>query len=224
MDYPNPGAENLLVYGIRSQSAEARHTTKLSDTVELWARVNEFGATPPVDIFPFLKLIPERYLGNWVTRAKVVHDALHELYESLLASVIRRREAIGSTDCIIDRLLENQEKTGLTSHQIAFLSGVTIKGGSDTSASVLASTVQALVTWPDVQQKAHAEIDAVVGEDRLPTWDDYEKLPYIAAMVKESHRWRPVAPLGVPHALSEGPYRCKPMFVEPVLMQSQTNG
>jgi cytochrome P450 family 619 len=152
--------------------------------------------------------VPERFLGNWRTRAKVVHDALHELYEGLLASVLRRREAIGPTDCIIDQLLDGQEKSELTTHQIAFLSGVTIKGGSDTSASVLASTMQALVTWPEVQRKAHAEIDAVVGEDRLPTWDDYAQLPYIAAMVKESHRWRPVAPLGVPHALSEGEHCC----------------
>jgi cytochrome P450 family 619 len=195
-----------LVYGIRSKSAVAPHTVKLSDTVEYWARINEFGATPPVDIFPFLKLVPERFLGNWRTRAKVVHDALHELYEGLLASVLRRREAIGPADCIIDQLLDGQEKSELTTHQIAFLSGVTIKGGSDTSASVLASTMQALVTWPEVQRKAHEEIDAVVGEDRLPTWEDYARLPYIAAMVKESHRWRPVAPLGVPHALSEGQY------------------
>jgi cytochrome P450 family 619 len=191
-------------YGFRSPSIEAKHTRTLSDSVELWARINEFGATPPVDIFPFLKLVPERFLGNWRTRAKVVHDALHDLYYNLMSSVIRRRESIGSVGSIMDRLLEGQEKTGLTSHQIAFICGVTIKGGSDTSASVLSSTIQALLTWPEVQKKAQAEMDLVVGEDRLPTWEDYEKLPYVAAMVKESHRWRPVAPLGVPHALSEG--------------------
>jgi cytochrome P450 family 619 len=191
-------------YGFRSPSIEAKHTRTLSDAVELWARINEFGATPPVDIFPFLKFVPERFLGNWRTRAKVVHDALHDLYYSLMSSVIRRRESIGSIGSIMDRLLEGQEKTGLTSHQIAFICGVTIKGGSDTSAAVLSSTMQALLTWPEVQRKAQAEMDSVVGENRLPTWEDYEKLPYVAAMVKESHRWRPVAPLGVPHALVAG--------------------
>lgn len=191
-------------FGIRSPSIDAKHTRILSDIVELWARINEFGATPPVDIFPFLKLVPERFLGNWVTRAKVVHDALHDLYDNLMSSVIRRRGVMGSTGSMMDRLLDGQEKTGLTSHQIAFICGVTIKGGSDTSASALTSTMQALITWPEVLKKAQAEMDAVVGEDRLPTWDDYGRLPYTAAMVKETHRWRPVAPLGVPHALSEG--------------------
>lgn len=133
-----------------------------------------------------------------------VHDVLHDLYGGLLKSVMRRRQAIGSIDSLVDRVLDQQEKHGLTTHQVMLLAGVTIKGGSDTTASVLTSTIQALVINPNVQRKAQAEIDSVVGEDRTPTWDDYEKLPYTAAMVKESHRWRPVAPLSVPHALSEG--------------------
>lgn len=194
----------LLVYGIRSPSIDAPHTKKLAEAGEIWARINEFGATPPVDIFPFLKWIPQRFLGNWVTRSMEVHDALHDLYEGLLNSVMRRRQAIGTIDSLVDRVLDQQEKHGLTTHQVMLLAGVTIKGGSETTASVLTSTIQALVTNPEVQRKAQAEIDSVVGEDRTPRWGDYEKLPYTAAMVKESHRWRPVAPLSVPHALSEG--------------------
>ena len=129
---------------------------------------------------------------------------MHKLYTGLLSSVLKRRQAIGSQFTVLDRLLDNQEKTGLTTHQITLLSGVTIKGGSDTSASVLASFVQAMVVYPEVQKKAQAEIDAVLGEDKVPEWSDYDKLPYVAQIVKESHRWRPVAPLSVPHALSEG--------------------
>ena len=43
----------------------------------------------------------------------------------------------------------------------------------------------------------------MVGEDRSPNWQDYSKLPYIAQTVKEAMRWRPVTPLGFPHALAE---------------------
>jgi cytochrome P450 family 619 len=52
--------------------------------------------------------------------------------------------------------------------------------------------------------KAQAEIDAVVGEGRSPTWEDYASLPYVAATVKEAMRWRPVTPLAFPHCLAEG--------------------
>lgn len=59
-----------------------------------------------------------------------------------------------------------------------------------------------MVLHPDVQKKAAAELDRVVGRDRMPTFQDYEYLPYIRALVKEIMRWRGVAPLGTAHACS----------------------
>ena len=52
---------------------------------------------------------------------------------------------------------------------------------------------------PDVQVKAQAELDAVVGSDRFPEYSDRESLPYINAIVKEAYRWQNVVPLGVVH-------------------------
>ena len=115
---------------------------------------------------------------------------------------------------IMDRLLDQQKANDLTTHQVTLLAGVATKGGSDTSASVLASFIQAMVTWPEVQRKAQAEIDAVIPEDRVPDFDDYEKLPYVAQIIKEGHRWRPVAPLSVPHALSQGEFATTPSQIE----------
>ncbi len=48
---------------------------------------------------------------------------------------------------------------------------------------------------PDVQRKGQAELDAVVGSDRLPTFADRPNLPYVNAMVKEVLRWNAVVPL-----------------------------
>ena len=53
-----------------------------------------------------------------------------------------------------------------------------------------------MVLYPEVQKKAQAEIDAVVGQNRLPEFRDRPSLPYINAVVKESLRWNLVAPLG----------------------------
>jgi cytochrome P450 len=54
----------------------------------------------------------------------------------------------------------------------------------------------ALALYPEVQKKAQAEIDAVIGPNRLPDFEDRSSLPYINAMVKELMRWHLVAPLG----------------------------
>lgn len=64
------------------------------------------------------------------------------------------------------------------------------------TASALSLFLLAMVLYPDVMRKAQAEIDEIVGRDRLPNFGDHDKLPYINAMVKEVLRWRPVSPLG----------------------------
>ena len=93
-----------------------------------------------------------------------------------------------------------------------------IEAGSDTTAAFLQSFILLLVAHPEVQAKAQREIDEVVGTDRMPTLNDFAKLPYLRAVVSEvrpldwiilevvaniaaqTHRFRPVAPLTVPHA------------------------
>ena len=61
----------------------------------------------------------------------------------------------------------------------------------------------ALATHPHVLKKCQAEVDSVVGPDRLPTYDDEADLPYIKATVRELFRWRPVGPTAIPHASTE---------------------
>lgn len=53
---------------------------------------------------------------------------------------------------------------------------------------------------PDVLSRAQKDIDAVIGSERLITYDDRASLPYIEALYRETLRWRPVAPLSVAHA------------------------
>ena len=54
-----------------------------------------------------------------------------------------------------------------------------------------------MTLYPGVQKKAQAEIDAVVGPDRLPSFSDRNSLPYIEALVKEVLRWNVAAPTGI---------------------------
>ena len=58
---------------------------------------------------------------------------------------------------------------------------------------------------PEVQAKAQAELDSYVSA-RLPEVEDREHLPYCLATLMEVLRWRPSAPLGVPHRLMVDDY------------------
>lgn len=46
-----------------------------------------------------------------------------------------------------------------------------------------------MVLYPEVYKKAQAEVDRVVGQDRLPDFEDRESLPYLECVVKEVYRY-----------------------------------
>jgi hypothetical protein len=48
------------------------------------------------------------------------------------------------------------------------MGGTVTEGGSDTTTSVITAFVQAMIVWPEVQKKAQAQIDSVIGEDAKP--------------------------------------------------------
>ncbi|KAG8674078.1 hypothetical protein FPOAC2_00052 [Fusarium poae] len=63
-----------------------------------------------------------------------------------------------------------------------------------------------MTVYPEVLKKAQAEIDNVIGPDRLPGFEDRQNLPYINGMVKESLRWMPAVPIGAAHKADDDTY------------------
>ncbi|KAJ6260163.1 Cytochrome P450 monooxygenase CLM2 [Drechslerella dactyloides] len=61
----------------------------------------------------------------------------------------------------------------------------------------------AMKLHPEVKEKATDEIDHIITKDRprLPTLEDRANMPYITALLKETLRWMPIAPLSLPHAV-----------------------
>jgi hypothetical protein len=85
--------------------------------------------------------------------------------------------------------------------------------GSDTIMGAVISFFLAMLVYPDVQAKAQAEIDRVVGQDRLPELADRKELPYVEGVVNECLRWLPALPGGQSlfsntAAYAEQVYRC----------------
>lgn len=71
------------------------------------------------------------------------------------------------------------------------------------TVSAVNSFFKAMILYPDVQAQAQAEIDNVIGNDKLPTVDDRKRLPFVSALAMEALRWHIVAPTGVPHRVME---------------------
>ncbi|XRM49279.1 hypothetical protein ABZX51_012154 [Aspergillus tubingensis] len=189
-----------LLFGIRTPSWDTPHMQDLYEIMELWPQIMETGATPPVDIFPWLHWVPQQWLGHWVDRSQAVARGMKRLYSSFHRRAIEARRRAESPSqyrarSFLDDVLDLLEKLGLTDNQVDFLGGVMMEGDSDTGSTILLVMIQTLALHPEVQTRAQAELDAVCGEYRSPTWEDFPRLPYINMVVKETMRWRPVTPL-----------------------------
>ena len=70
-----------------------------------------------------------------------------------------------------------------------------VPDGTTQSNAALMTFFLMMVVNQGAQEKAQAEIDAVMGKDRLPTIEDRPLLPYLDAIFRETLRYSPVAPL-----------------------------
>ncbi|OQV04034.1 hypothetical protein CLAIMM_08984 [Cladophialophora immunda] len=165
-----------------------------------------------VDFFPAL-----RYLPTWLLKLNVLEHArvskayiqkLHDApWEATEAEIRNRQAALPSfMRTHLERYLENEKSGKVNEATIADIKGaagaISI-AGANTSWSTIMVCILNLLLHPEIQRKARAEIDAVVGTDRLPGFEDRENLPYIEQILQETTRWCPLSPLGVPHATLE---------------------
>ncbi|KAE8663914.1 Cytochrome P450 78A5 [Hibiscus syriacus] len=102
-----------------------------------------------------------------------------------------RSNAADFVDVLLD--LEKHEKLN-KSDMIAVLWEMIFRG-TDTVAILLEWILAELVLNPEIQAKAQAEIDAVVGKSNQVSDSDIQNLPYIQAIVKETLRVHPPGPL-----------------------------
>ncbi|KXJ85101.1 cytochrome P450 [Microdochium bolleyi] len=191
-----------VAYGLRSESYCTSHVTELYDMMDRFSALLEPGALPPVDMFPLLRLLPESWFRNWVQKCTAIRLRMKKLYSGVLSKVLDRRIAHITRSSAIDYVLDRQNSLSMTQNQLEFIGGVFQEGGSETIASTMIVVIQALALNPQIQRAAQKEIDAVIGEDRSPVWLDYDRLPYVTMIIKEAFRWRPIAPLAFPHALT----------------------
>ncbi|KAG9078353.1 hypothetical protein FS749_009662 [Ceratobasidium sp. UAMH 11750] len=63
--------------------------------------------------------------------------------------------------------------------------------------------ILAMILHPTIQERAQAELDAALGQNRLPELSDRGSLPYMDRILKEASRCNSVTPLGLAHASTQ---------------------
>ncbi|OCH89087.1 cytochrome P450 [Obba rivulosa] len=147
-----------------------------------------------IDTFPILRRVP-----GYLSTMKNHHQQELKLFSGQMARV---RAALGTGEvqpCFATYLLENQAQLGLSDAELAYLAGSMFGAGSDTTGSALGVVSMAAVCHPEAQARVQAQLDKIVGRDRLPTFEDESQLTEVTAFMLESFRWRPVTPMGFWH-------------------------
>ncbi|KAL8929255.1 MAG: hypothetical protein Q9208_001338 [Pyrenodesmia sp. 3 TL-2023] len=96
--------------------------------------------------------------------------------------------------------LQNHKVEGLDEEAILNILAMLLGAGSDTTSAALQTFFKIMALHPDAVTTVQAELDAVVGSERLPSWEDWKDLPHLRALIMEVHRWAPIAIIGDYHA------------------------
>ncbi|KAJ1299398.1 hypothetical protein OPQ81_011135 [Rhizoctonia solani] len=161
-----------------------------------------------VNAFPWMEHIPDWVTGTaWKQKAykwrELKDRAMCDVYNwakqrvlsggdenSIVSLTYKELQAAGWSETDTDDYVKNTA-TGL------------LAAGTETSTLAMMWFIVAMAMYPEIQERAQREIDAVVGTDRLPTVEDRANLPFVERLMTEVIRWHPSAPLGVPHVCTE---------------------
>ncbi|KAF8524547.1 cytochrome P450 [Hysterangium stoloniferum] len=200
-----------IIYGIKVTPSGATYLKLAEDAFRTLSIAGKPGRYL-VNIFHILKYVPEWMPGAGfkvqarIWREELVGKMATAPYEECKRTLADGKATISFTASSLERLVHGTDE-GLSiieEEEIIRNTAATVFGtGTNTTTVALQWFIVAMIKYPEVQKKAQAELDKVLGTDRLPTFEDRPSLPYINAVCMEVQRWHPVFPLGIPHGLME---------------------
>ncbi|XP_003787258.1 steroid 17-alpha-hydroxylase/17,20 lyase [Otolemur garnettii] len=168
--------------------------------------LESLGKDSLVDIFPWLKIFPNKTLELLRNCVKMRNSLLNRIFEKY-----KEKFRSDSTTNMLDILIQakmntdnnnsdpDQDPTILSDEHILATVGDIFGAGVETTTSVIKWTVAFLLHNPQLKKKLQEEIDQNIGFSRTPTISDRHHLILLEATIREVLRIRPVAPLLIPH-------------------------
>jgi len=159
-----------------------------------------------LDTLPFVKYLPTFLPGTSIVReASEARQWAKQFTDIPFNFTLDKIKSDQAFPCVLADTIRHSTESGQSfpANNIKKFVSTAFVGGADTSSSTLQSLVLAMVLNPAIQERAQADLESVVGMERLPAFEDRQSLPYIDAIIREAMRWGPVLPLGVAHAVTE---------------------
>uniref|UniRef100_A0A3Q3W2H2 Uncharacterized protein n=1 Tax=Mola mola TaxID=94237 RepID=A0A3Q3W2H2_MOLML len=159
-----------------------------------------------INIFPLLYYLP---FGVFKELRQMVGD-ITAFLKRIIAEHRETLDPDNPRDLIDMYLMEvlakqaaGEEDSSFTEDDLFYIIGDLFIAGTDTTANSVLWILLYMVLHPDIQDKVQAEMDEVVGTDRVPSLTDKGSLPFTEATIMEVQRLTAVVPLAIPHMTSE---------------------
>ncbi|TFK23525.1 cytochrome P450 [Coprinopsis marcescibilis] len=206
-----------LAYGLRTHPTNDPYI-QFTDKIATVMGDIMIPASSLVDSIPLLKYLPESFPGaSFKRKAREWRELTVGFREVPFDAA---REAIVSADgtaipSFTSMCLEGFDNTGSKSDSgnsddeayntglVRDTTGLFFIAGTASTSAVVYTFILVMLCFPEVQRKVQAELDRVVGRERLPEFSDEPYTPYLSAVIKEVMRWRPVSPMGMAHYLQQ---------------------
>jgi len=160
-----------------------------------------------VDLFPSMKHIPSWFPGagfrKHAAKARIqVAQMVDQPFEEVKRAMAEGKALPSVTASLLNDTYDTNEDSTVYDYTVKWASGTLYGAATESTAACISTFFLAMAMHPEVQAKAHAEIDSVIGTGRLPLFSDKDQLPFINAIVNETLRWQPPTASGIPHRVT----------------------
>jgi cytochrome P450 len=156
-----------------------------------------------VDVFPALEMLPTGFPGTSYRKTaqrmrKSLDEQLRRPYD-----MVKQQVSAGTAPASYTRTHLIEGLTPEQEDQVMWTASAIYAAGAETAVSTITSFFLIMTLFPEIQARAHAELEGVLGPGVLPTFEDRSRLPYLEALLCEVARWSNIGPQGVPHVVRE---------------------
>ncbi|KAE9580743.1 hypothetical protein CGMCC3_g3528 [Colletotrichum fructicola] len=152
------------------------------------------------DIFTALDYLPLA-LKPWAKNGIKRHNSDVEFVQNRMNYAKKLVNSGSAPDSFMTRVLTSSDKSGASETEAAYVALKLIAAASDTSRVSTWVFLEQMMMNPRVQLHARKLIDDAVG-DRLPVWEDIERIPYVRYLMKETWRMRPPVGNALAHRIT----------------------
>ncbi|AEC10569.1 Cytochrome P450 [Arabidopsis suecica] len=189
-----------ILFSVDLGSYDSKKSNEFQDTVI--GAMEAAGKPDAANYFPFMGFLDLQ--GNRKAMRGLT-ERLFRVFRGFMDAKIAEKSLgnyskdVSNRDFLDSLLILNEgDEAELDNNDIEHLLLDMFTAGTDTSSSTLEWAMAELLRNPKTMVKAQAEMDRVLGQNSVVQESDISGLPYLQAVVKETFRLHPAAPLLVP--------------------------